>query len=46
MKIRRSGVTAHPFLDRALENMPAEIDPVLTDLLNEAISQFIFAGFA
>lgn len=46
MKIRRSGAAAHPFLDRTLENMPAEIDPVLNDLLDEAINQFIFAGFA
>jgi hypothetical protein len=45
MKIRRAGVNAHPFLDRALENLPAEIDPVLEELLRAAISEFIFAGF-
>jgi hypothetical protein len=46
LKIRRAGVSAHPFLDRALENLSAEIDPVLEELLRAAISEFIFAGFS
>lgn len=46
MKIRRSGVNAHPFIDRALENLMPDIDPILEELLQESVDQYIFAGFS
>lgn len=44
LKIRQLGVSPHPFLDRALEMMGYEIDPVLGELLDDVIAH-LFEGW-
>jgi hypothetical protein len=45
LKIRSSGVSPHPFLDRTLQYMDGEIAPILEELLRDVTDTYLFAGF-